>query len=45
MQDAVQEMKVWLKETGSPASDIRNTQFGQELVLPKPAFQDFDIRR
>lgn len=43
--EAVQDMKVWLKETGSPSSRVDKIQFGQELELNKQTFGKFEIRR
>lgn len=45
VQEAIQEMKEWLKETGSPSCRIQKVQFSHELTLQKRTYDSFTIRR
>ena len=45
LQEAIQEMKQWLKETGSPSCRIQKVQFSHELTLQKRTYDSFTIRR
>ena len=44
LQDAVDEMKVWLTKTGSPKSVIERCEFDQVIGGPIK-YQDFTVRR
>lgn len=41
----VEQMKVWLKETGSPKSRIDKVAFSNQREIDRYSFQTFEIRR
>ncbi|XP_012540380.1 acylphosphatase-1 [Monomorium pharaonis] len=41
----VDEMKQWLRYTGSPQSRIDSVQFRNEKEISEPTFTDFEIRK
>jgi acylphosphatase len=41
----IQEMKRWLRETGSPKSKITDARFENERTIPSLEFRDFSIKR
>ncbi|XP_011695325.1 PREDICTED: acylphosphatase-2-like isoform X2 [Wasmannia auropunctata] len=40
----VEEMKQWLRHTGSPSSRIDKVEFRNEKEISKPSFSNFEIR-
>merc|ERR1712223_1542786 len=43
--EKVEQMKVWLKETGSPQSRIDKVAFSNQREIDRYSFQTFEIRR
>ena len=41
----IDQMKNWLKKTGSPSSKITKTQFTNEKSVTKLTSDTFDVRR
>lgn len=42
---AVDEMKIWLREVGSPASKISRAKFSNEFIKAEPTFDVFQIKQ
>ncbi|XP_029668780.1 acylphosphatase-1-like [Formica exsecta] len=41
----VEEMKQWLRHTGSPQSRIDKAEFRNEKEISQPSFSNFEIRK
>ncbi|XP_020295162.1 acylphosphatase-1-like [Pseudomyrmex gracilis] len=44
-KDKVEEMKQWLRHTGSPQSRIDKAEFRNEKEISEPSFTNFEIRK
>ncbi|XP_017891909.1 acylphosphatase-1-like [Ceratina calcarata] len=44
-KDKVEEMKKWLRYTGSPQSAIDKAEFRNEKEISQPSFHGFEIRK
>ncbi|XP_022706447.1 acylphosphatase-1-like isoform X2 [Varroa jacobsoni] len=43
--EAFDKMKIWLRTTGSPQSQIDNAEFTNEKDIPELQFNSFEIRK